>query len=175
MSKSLANLILEHRNELFAYLYASVRDYHVAEDLFQDMASIILEKGPAAEPIENFQAWAKTIARYELLNHYRKHKATQSQLPVEQMLDVTSELFAKHLVDPAELVEEKAALGDCMKKLPKKMAQVIHFRFIESMTHREIAEKMSQSDVSVRQSASRARRLLADCVHRQLGLAGGAS
>ncbi|MDX1565934.1 MAG: sigma-70 family RNA polymerase sigma factor, partial [Phycisphaeraceae bacterium] len=107
--------------------------------------------------------------------HYRKHKAKQSNLPVEQMLEVTGELFAQHHADPLELTEEKAALGDCMKRLPKKMAEVIHLRFIQSMTHRQIAEKMSQSDVSVRQSASRARRLLADCVQQRLGLEGGGS
>ena len=104
MPKSLANRILAHRNDLFAYLYASVRDYHVAEDLFQDVASIILEKGPAVEPIENFPAWAKQIARFEVLNHYRKHKTRQSHLPVEQMMEVAGDLFAEHHVDPVELV-----------------------------------------------------------------------
>ena len=173
MPRSLANLILAHRNDLFAYFYASVRDYHVAEDLFQDMASIILEKGPSVEPIDNFPAWAKKIARYEILNHYRKHKAKQSHLPLEQMLEVTGDLFSEHNPDPVELVEEKAALGNCLKQLPQKMSAVIHLRFGESLTHREIADRLQQSDAAVRQAASRARRLLADCVRQELGMDGG--
>jgi RNA polymerase sigma-70 factor (ECF subfamily) len=173
VAKTLANRIIAHRNDLFAFLYASVRDYHVAEDLFQDVASIILEKGPSIEPIENFSAWAKQIARFEVLNHYRKHKTRQSHLPVEQMLEVAGELFSAHSPDPEQLVEEKAALGHCLKKLPQKMSAIIHLRFAERLTHKEIAERLRQTDVSVRQAASRARRLLADCVHEKLGLTGG--
>src|ERR1041384_7866207 len=68
----IASLLMKHRSELFAYLIASVRNTHDAEDLLQDVslaASTSWAQYRAGTP---FLAWAREIARRRVLDYGKK-------------------------------------------------------------------------------------------------------
>src|SRR5688572_1363173 len=64
-------LLMEHRACIFAIIYALVRDYQAAEDIFQDVSVAVCQSYGEFEPGTNFAAWAREIARRRLFAHRR--------------------------------------------------------------------------------------------------------
>src|SRR5436305_4444813 len=68
----LLRLLLTHRGMLQGYIMAIVRDFHLAEDVFQEASLIILKKGQALKEEGEFNLWARKVARLEALSALRK-------------------------------------------------------------------------------------------------------
>lgn len=172
MSEEALKWLLEYRTELLGFIYLRVRDSHAAEDVFQSVALAIVRKAEIAKPIANFRAWIKEMARREVL-YYLRSPATRrlNPLPSAEMLRVTDEVYLGQDPSPKELVEEFAALRSCLEKLPGKLRELVKQRYLDGRGYREMAEQFRQSEVAVRQSVSRGRRALMDCVQGALGMA----
>ena len=83
----LVRLLLGQRAMLLGYLSSFVRDPHLAEDLFQDVALVILKKGPELGDPAGFPLWARRIARLEALNALRRRGKAPRSLD-DSVLDV---------------------------------------------------------------------------------------
>ena len=60
---NVVRLLMEHRASLFSYIYTAVRDFDVAEEVFQEVSVAVCESYESFEPGTNFRAWAREIAR----------------------------------------------------------------------------------------------------------------
>ena len=59
--------LLAQRGQLIGYIGAIVGDPHLAEDVFQEVALVVMRKSPVHEHEAGFSAWVRTVARYEAL------------------------------------------------------------------------------------------------------------
>jgi len=86
-NESLVQELLTYRAELFGFIRALLRNTHDAEDLFQEVSAVVLREASASgEPIRDFRAWVKEVARRKALEHYRARRACRAAgLPVEEM------------------------------------------------------------------------------------------
>ena len=105
-------LFLKNNKKLFGFIIACVPNYADAEDLLQDVASVLWEKFDEYEPGTNFYAWAKQIARFKISNYYRQKK------------DVWrfDETALENIIEANEMIENSedsrsAALQGCLNKL----------------------------------------------------------
>ena len=60
-------LLLSHRAMLLGYITSIVRDPDLAEDVFQNVAVVVLDKAGAVEADKDFPAWVRGVARLEEL------------------------------------------------------------------------------------------------------------
>lgn len=165
--------LLGFRSELLGFIRAILRNPSDAEDLFQETCRIILEKSAGAEPILDFRAWAKEIARRQVLHHYRTLRTRKTAtVPSEEMAELVSDVYLKHSPTREELAEESAALRACMEEIPEKQRQVIRLRFMAGQGYDSIARAIQGSEGAIRRMVARTRILLMECVRQRLGLAG---
>ncbi len=165
--------LLGYRSELLGFIRAILRNPADAEDLFQETCRIILEKANEAGPILDFRAWAKEIARRQVLQHYRTLRTRRtSTVPSEEMAELVSDVYLKHSPTREELAEESAALRACLDQVPERQRQVIRLRFLAGQGYDSIARAIQGSEGAIRRMVARTRLLLMECVRQRLGLAG---
>lgn len=168
--------LLGYRSELLGFIRAILRNPADAEDLFQETCRIILEKSSTTPGILDFRAWAKEIARRQVLQHYRTLRTRKtSTVPSEEMAELVSDVYLKHSPTREELAEEAAALRACLDEMPEKQRNVIRLRFLAGQGYDSIARALQGSEGAIRRMVARTRLLLMDCVRQRLGLAGRGS
>jgi RNA polymerase sigma-70 factor (ECF subfamily) len=172
MGADILKELLGCRSELFGFIRAILRNTHDAEDVFQEVARIILEKAQEGHAVADFRAWAKEIARRQVLQHYRMLRARKAaSVPTEEMADLVSAVYMKHSPAPLDLADEAEALRECMAKMPERNVQIIRARYALDQGYDAIARAVRGSEVAIRRMVARLRLLLMDCVRRRLGLA----
>jgi RNA polymerase sigma-70 factor (ECF subfamily) len=160
-----ARLLLAHRRTLHAYLYAIVRDPHLAEDLFQEVSLILLRRLDEEGPPGNFWAFAREVARREALAALRRTARAPRPLSPEalQALDRGFEETGT-LQDPARL----EALRRCVQALPRLWQNIVEHRYWKNRPVPQVAAALLKSENTVAVTLHRIRLRLAECVRARL-------
>jgi RNA polymerase sigma-70 factor (ECF subfamily) len=172
MARDVLKELLSGRSELFGFIRAILRNTHDAEDVFQEVARIVLEKSAEASQTADFRAWVKEIARRQVLQHYRTLRSRKAAgVPTEEMAELASAVYLKHTPSGGDLTEEMDALRDCMGRMAEENVQLIRRRYALDEDYEAIARAARKSEAAIRRMVARLRLLLMDCVRRRLGLA----
>lgn len=137
-----------HLNEIYRYIFFQVNDHDETEDL---TAKVFLEawenltRQHPDQKIKNIRAWIYRIARNKVIDYYRTRKP---QEPIEnnQHEKLQSAWLEKEL--DALFVSQK--LAEKVQQLPTNYQEVIILRFINQMSHTEVAEIMGITEGHVR-------------------------
>ena len=176
MAESLIELFLRQRSALFGFIRVLTRNTQDAEDIFQEVATIVIEKAAENPDIRNFEAWTKEICRRLILAHFRKlSKKKTVSLPVEEMMFLAGEVYENNTLPSEDLLEEHDAMRNCLSGMPDKTAKMIRMRFGHDESYLDIAQKVKGTESAVRRAVSRARIALVECVRRRLGQLGETS
>lgn len=163
-------LLIEHRIDLFAFILAAVRDYRVAEDVMQNVAVVICNKVDQYESGTNFRAWAREIARRQILELNRGSKRGPKTLAPS---DLEYLVAAFEEAEQGGLLEDRLeALRNCLRNLSKSARQLIRLRYEERLSLSEIAEQSNRKPESLRKALYRGRIALRRCIDRRLKVAG---
>jgi RNA polymerase sigma-70 factor (ECF subfamily) len=158
-------LLLAHRAMLLGYITSIVREAHLAEDVFQNVALIVLNKGHQVSNEEQFPGWARKVARLEALSALRKQKKAP------RLLDqAVLELLEDHW-RAGDAVSESAAaeaLRGCLEKLSPRARRLIELRFVQNLSGKALAANLAQPVNTVYVSLSRIYRVLSSCIKRGL-------
>jgi RNA polymerase sigma-70 factor (ECF subfamily) len=95
-------------------------------------------------PAQPLRAWVYAIARYKLIDHFRRTKTAGVSVPVDDVED----LFSNEEADASDPARDVAALLD---RLPAKQRIAIRLVKLEELSVREAALRtgMSESDVKI--------------------------
>ncbi len=134
------SLLLKNNKKLFGFIVACVPSYDDAEDIMQEVASILWTKFETFEEGTNFYGWAKQIARYKISYYYRQQKHT---------LKFDEEALA-NIIDANESLDKSldvrmSALQGCLKKLHLRDANLIKIRYQQNVPVRKIAKDTNMS------------------------------
>jgi RNA polymerase sigma-70 factor (ECF subfamily) len=132
-------LFIKHNRRLFAYVLTMIPNHMDAEDVLQETAGILWSKFAEYKTGSNFYAWARQIARYKVLEYYKRKKAVLVEVELLDRIQAASE----PILDSMD--ERMAALRGCLKKLKPQDARLIHARFHENTTLKETAARTNQS------------------------------
>jgi len=156
----IAQLIVKHRHGLLAYLFGVLPDAHTAEDLFQEVCVVAVQKAAEFQDGTNFVAWARTIARNKLREHLRR----RSGVSVDDAFFDGVESAFDAVRDPDV---RKEALRRCLGDVQDRTRQMLVWRYEEGLTAASIAERMGQSRAGVNSLLQRVREILRECVERR--------
>jgi RNA polymerase sigma-70 factor (ECF subfamily) len=157
-------LLLRERVKLLAYIRAIVRDAHLAEDIFQDVAVIALRKRDEIRDGRHFLAWIRLTARNLALKVVRRQQ--RYQLLDETLLDQLDEQWAEHdLSSTTDLVE---AFRDCIERLSPHARDLLKRRYVDGISGLHLAELFDRTLNTIYVSLSRIHRSLGDCIRQRL-------
>lgn len=159
-SNDFLDLLMQHQMRIYAYILCMVRNYHDADDIFQNAVKIMFEKYEESLPIKNFVAWGIQIAHFKILDH-RKKKAnsctTYDNQLFEQILSVVRE--------PQQYSDGRLEkLRKCLKQLKPRSKKLIELRYYQDLKPKQIASLMGMSIVNVYKVMSRIHGQLLHCV-----------
>lgn len=157
---------LGHRDSLYAFILAMVRDPTLTEDIFQDVSVVLWEKFSAFEEGSSFGAWARQIAFNKIRNDRRLKGRT--------LLATSSEAVAA--VDRAfSRVDERAseedwrnALQRCLGRLTASARRLVELRYYEGFGLEEIAIQLGRTVGGVHAGLCKVRLALETCLRQYL-------
>jgi RNA polymerase sigma factor (sigma-70 family) len=127
------------------------------EDLVQETLMALHEKRATYDRVRPFTVWLYAIARYRLIDHHRRRRATVS---VEELQDVLA----------AEGFEEAATAGMDIDRLlaglPVKQSRAIRSTHLDGLTVSEAAKDAGIGESDVRVSVHRGLKALANRLRR---------
>ena len=140
-----AELYEQNFYRVYAYIVRRVVDRHQAEDLTADVFREALAGiGKFEWRGVPFAAWLTGIAS-RVLADYWKRSGRETGSPAKESEPAV----------PAE-VEHSTMLFQLVNRLPEAQFQVIHKRFVEQKSIREIAQELGRSEGAVKQLQLRA-------------------
>ena len=156
--------LMKDRARLIAYIYAIVRDWHLAEDLFQDVSALAIEKHDRIVDSDHLLLWARKAARNKSLEALRKRKYT----PLTLADDVIELLDGAWLeIDRTDSDLEVDYLRICLQKLSPRAQRVVNLKYVEGLSGVQIAELVGSKVHSVYVSLTRAHRNLEACIQKR--------
>ncbi len=160
----LTRLWLEAEPSVQAFVFASVRDVHDAEDVVQQVALTAARRFDEYDRTRPFLAWALWLAKSRIADHYRK-QGRERVVFSENLMDRLAEVLAHQ---QPERTARQEALEHCLEKLPEKSRQLLALRYEEDAPMERVAEAIESSAGAVRVMLFRIRNLLVDCVKYEL-------
>ncbi|WP_027716570.1 RNA polymerase sigma factor [Desulfuromonas sp. TF] len=142
-----------HKNRVFGFLMARLKDRSEAEDVFQAIFVKLHRSRDKYRQEIPFLPWLFTLARNTLIDHIRKRDAYGKHVTVSEK---TVETYVAPVSDTSSI---DAAFAE-LSRLNDSQRKALELRFNQGLTFAEIADQMQISVDNSRQIISRAVRKL---------------
>ena len=142
-NKSFEFLLNRHKRKVFSFIMSKVKNYDIAEDIFQDtFIKVInsLKKGIYNEE-GKFLPWIMRISHNLVIDYFRKESKTRK-------VRVTDEFNIFDLLDNGNIDQQEMLIKDqvysdlnlLIEKLPEDQKTVLKMRYLEDMSFKKISE-----------------------------------
>jgi RNA polymerase sigma-70 factor, ECF subfamily len=156
-----SDLITRHRSELYGYIFAVVRSWEDADDLFQAVCLILWNKFEFFQPGTSFFAWARQTAKNEVSKFLRGKQ--EPDFVTEDLLDaltvVTKDDWAESYL---------VALQRCRAKLATDDEELLELHYGEDLGTTEIAQQLHRNRTSICRALNRIRSWLFGCIQMEI-------
>ncbi len=179
--------LLAEADALYRYALPRVRSHHAAEDLVQETLITAVKKFDEFQGRAALGTWLTGILRNKILDHLRhlqrhpESPATDNENSTEA--DPTAEMFDANgswkfepsagldilETDPAQLADRaeiRAAVQQCVDKLPLTLRKIFVLREVEGCEADEICSAADVTRGSIAVLLHRSRQLLRACLQR---------
>jgi len=113
-----------------------------AEDLLQETLIAMHARRSTYDPTRPFTAWVHAIARYKLIDHYRRTKRL-----AEDSIDDPDLLFGS---EDSRAAEAQIDVDRLLRRLPERTRRLIQDVKIEGLSTAEAAERHAMSESAVK-------------------------
>ena len=131
-----------------------------AEDLMQEALMAIHTRRRTYDPAEAVTPWVYAIARYKLIDHLRRTRASMADLPIED----AEEIMAQDDYIGTESANDLARL---MGQLPEKMRRAIQAVKLDGLSVAEAASRCGMSESAVKVNVHRGLKALVAAISRE--------
>ena len=166
--KALAQNWVQCQPAVSAYIGAFVTDFHVAQDLLQEVAEAVATHFHKYDPDRPFLSWTLGIARRRIMRHYRS-RSRDRHVYNSEMMETVANAFER----AAPLASQRReAIRECIRGVHGRRREVLELRYAADLKPQAIAEQLGISGESVRSLLLRCRKSLERCVKKRLALLG---
>jgi RNA polymerase sigma-70 factor (ECF subfamily) len=161
---------LANQARICAYIRALVFERSEADDVLQEVASVLWRKFEEFEPGTHFDRWAMRVAHNQILYYFQKKRRETL-------------VFSRGLMDEltSDFLEQRKSEGDyldvlehCLAKLAERDLALVRRRFQPGETNRSVAREVGKSESVVSRSLNRIYLALLQCIDLNLGSDGTA-
>jgi RNA polymerase sigma-70 factor (ECF subfamily) len=161
--EEIAATLLAERLPLTAYVASVTRDFHLAEDVFQEVCAKAVARAGEFESVAHVVSWARVAGRNRAIDILRTRDGRHVGLS-EELLAVLAEEWPRR----AEVDAMHDALEHCLEELTPNNRELLRLRYFEQRPCAEVAEQMGRKLETVYQALARLHRALGDCVRGRL-------
>jgi RNA polymerase sigma-70 factor (ECF subfamily) len=164
-ANGIVRALIRDRVKLLGFIWAIVRDHHLADDVLQDVTVLAMERAAEIRDDEHLLLWSRKAARYKSLEILR----SQAHRTLALDHDVLESLEAQWAsVDAAATSDEVGYLRGCMERLTPHAQRIVHLRYTQGLSGIQVAEIIKVKVHSVYVALTRIHRALEECIrHRR--------
>lgn len=162
--RSLAAALVTIQPRLYGFILTRLANHEHTWDVLQKTNLLICEKVDKFEVGTNFDAWAFTIARFQVMA-WRKSQARNKLV----FSDAVFEMIDHDPTEEAEAVTSRiTALRQCVQRLKPADRSLLQYRYGDALSIAVIADILDTTVAALTMKLSRLRRQLAACISQQL-------
>jgi len=137
-------LLERYKDKVYSYIYFSVRNDELAEDIFQETfvkAIVTLQQGRYTEN-GKFAAWITRIAHNLIIDLFRQEKNENVVSNDETEIDLFNDIKLSDDNIETKLVNEQVLrdVRRLVEFLPDNQREVVYMRFYQDLSFKEISE-----------------------------------
>jgi RNA polymerase sigma-70 factor (ECF subfamily) len=138
-----------------AYLRRKLNRADEVEDLVQDVLMAVHMKRHTYDPSQPVTAWLHAIARYKLIDHWRRQGRKPQGLDDEDVVD--------QVEGPSNIAayETQRDVSVVLSQLPEKQRQIVQMVKLEGLSVQEVAQHMGMTESAVKVTTHRAIKAMA--------------
>ena len=159
--QTIVRVLIRDRAKLLAYIGAIVRDYHVAEDVLQEVSALAVEKQSQILDEQTLLPWLRVAARYKSLKALEK-RGRRPALMDGQLLDLMEGQWQQ--ADRLSTQEVHESLQRCLGKLSPHARRLIELRYGAGLKGQALGEALSQKVDTLYKALTRIHAALARCM-----------
>jgi RNA polymerase sigma-70 factor (ECF subfamily) len=156
-------LIAPESRKLLGLLLFLTGDRSSADDLFQD-ACLEMWKNYDKFTGDNFAAWARGVARIQVMRYWRKKKNEKYVPFTEALLDKFVDNWDTLTTEEALQKEKLDFLTECLKDLNPEQRELLDKKYKQGIPYKTLATDFASSVGSLKLKLMRLRNKLEDCV-----------
>ncbi len=151
-------IICRYKNKLFTYINLTVKNQHLAEDIFQDTFVKVIKSLQEGKYQDNGKllSWIMRIAHNLIIDHFRREKQINMRSNDDFEMDIFNSPRYSEATIEQELVNNQV-MSDVRKlidQLPPDQKEIILLRHYGGLSFKEIAD---QTNVSINTALGRMR------------------
>lgn len=131
-------LLVQNQSQIRSYIACMVPNRNDCDDVLQETLSEMWHKFDEYEDGTNFRAWGVAIARFKILSHQRKYKASKLHFNSDTLKLLEKETKANS--EQSFMQDQKTILRQCLEKLSNKEKRYLSYRYKEQLTFQGIAD-----------------------------------
>ena len=163
-SSRFALLLTDAQPGLYGYVVTLLPDLDAARDVLQETNVVLCEKEAEYDPTRDFMAWARGVARYQVLAYHRDRGRDKLVFRQEVV-----ECLAGDTAEPSDYLDSlRRALQTCLQKLTPRQKELVELRYGPGGSVERMSEELGRPAPSISSSLTKCRRALADCAKRVL-------
>jgi RNA polymerase sigma-70 factor (ECF subfamily) len=162
-SESAAAILLAGRMPLTAFLAGVTRDFHLAEDVFQEICVKAVARVEHFESAEHLLNWARRTGKNRAIDILRARDGRYVGLSDEMLA-----LLADEWPDKPHAGAMQQALDHCLSHITPHNRELMRLRYFENRKCVDVAAIMGRKIETVYQALARLHKSLGDCIRGRL-------
>ncbi len=158
-----ATLVSKYREQVHAYAYRKIGDFHVAEDIAQETFIEVYQNLEKLRDPTKFPKWLFSIVKYLCIARFRKNQSMSQLLRESYTINTETDSYSRYVAlenewDAAEAQRE--LVQTLLSKLKESDHQLIKLHYFEDMTSAEISNYLGIPKNTIKSQLHRARQRL---------------
>lgn len=150
---------MTYSNDVYRYLMSRCGDELIANDILNTVMMTVWNGSSKFEGRSKISTWLIGIARFKLIDHYRK----ENKHSHDEITDNTPESYSDN-GESLEQQEQAAILRICIDKLVDIQKEIVHLTFYSDMNYHEISKVIECPVGTVKSRMYHARESMKKCI-----------
>lgn len=155
--------LLAERLPLTAFFASVTRDFHLAEDVFQEVCVKAVARAETFETTAHLMNWARLTGKNRAIDILRARDGRYVGLSDEMLALLADEWPEQSRVD---VMQE--ALSLCVEQITPNNRELLRLRYFERRNCTDVAAMMGRKIETVYQALARLHKALGDCIRARL-------
>ncbi|MCH7229004.1 sigma-70 family RNA polymerase sigma factor [Haloferula sp. A504] len=164
--ETLVQLVATHQSALRGFVMAMMPGSADVDDVVQEVNALVWRKRREFEIGTNFNAWMLTVAKFHVLNAWRRQRnRRESAFPEDVLAKLVDQAIESSTAAPPS---RHKILWECLERLRPTDRALILRRYFDDSSIKQLAAEAGRGVDSVKMSLYRIRNVLATCVRRRI-------